>query len=107
MLRKYFHAGNQTIISTVSTYNKNYVNIDYREIEISSKYPICQILVRAILFVFIPDEIEMIRVQIILLLQNKACQTKLKPHIDTNFQIYFESPDDEAGGYLITATLHI
>ena len=56
---------------------------------------------------FILDEIEMIRVQIILLLQNKACQTKLKPHIDTNFQIYFESPDDEAGGYLITATLHI
>ena len=59
------------------------------------------------MLVFIPDEIEMIRVQIILLLQNKACQTKLKPHIDTNFQIYFESPDDEAGGYLITATLHI
>ena len=106
MLRKHFHAGIQTIISTVSTY-KNDFNIDYREIEISSKYPICQILVRAILFVFIPDEIEMIRVQIILLLQNKACQTKLKPHIDTNFQIYFESPDDEAGGYLITATLHI
>ena len=106
MLRKYFHAGNQTIISTVSTY-KNYFSVDYREIEISSKYPICQILVRAIMLVFIPDEIEMIRVQIILLLQNKACQTKLKPHIDTNFQIYFESPDDEAGGYLITATLHI
>ena len=107
MLRKYFHAGNQTIIWTVSTY-KNYFSVDYREIEISSKYPICQILVRAILFVFIPDEIEMIRVQIILLLQNKACQTKLKPHIDTNFQIYFESPDDEARWwYLITATLHI
>ena len=106
MLRKYFLAGNQTIISTVSTY-ENHFGVDYREIEISSKYLIFQILVRAILLVFIPDEIEMIRVQIILLLQNKACQTKLKPHIDTNFQIYFESPDDEAGGYLITATLHI